>query len=112
MQSTQKSYLVNKFMQSTQKSYFVNKFYLLVKYAQTTKLLDKLNSLNPSNEIKDYILLLEDKYKGQAINFLAKNISSSLVNLELFVNELKAKEQKVESLKQKDILKIKSILSN
>ena len=99
-------------MQSTQKSYFVNKFYLLVKYAQTTKLLDKLNSLNPSNEIKDYILLLEDKYKGQAINFLAKNISSSLVNLELFVNELKAKEQKVESLKQKDILKIKSILSN
>ena len=92
--------------------YYTNKFYLLVKYAQSTKLLDKLNSLNLQENIKNYVLSLDDKYKAHAINFLTNNIFSNLSDVIFFINELKEKEQKIQPLKEKSILKIKSILSN
>ena len=47
---------------------------LKFKYAQTAKLLDRLNQLGVSESIKNFVINLDSKFQGIALGVLAKNL--------------------------------------
>lgn len=65
----------------------------LYKYAQSAKLLSILDRLGINDELRGYVLSLPGDYQGFAVGKINKNKSISKIELELYITEIKKKEE-------------------
>ncbi|MFZ4795976.1 MAG: PcfJ domain-containing protein [Bacteroidia bacterium] len=73
---------------------------LLLKIAALIDLINELKEQNVDFQIIEYIESLPDSEKGLAANYVKKNISTSLDNVEQHMDRLRSKKDKIKSLKE------------